>query len=202
MKNQLYYQIKLLLFAFLIFFEPQTASSAVHISLQGSSSVSDAGLQSYQKNAFSASVAFDIGGQFRLGLTHREQNDNTDGYTRSSLSNQYYHKSQKTIVTSNSIDLTLIIYYGKLFVPYIQGGFIIKEYKVIDTIAGISSTATIQGEPVPNAGAGLNIMLNRNFSLKLSYNVSPGYKISDPANQDDRESVWDSYTSLGLSYKI
>jgi hypothetical protein len=194
--------MKIVLSAFGLLLASGNSYSAVHISLQGSSSVSDAGLQSYQKNAFSASVSFDIGGQFRLGLTHREENNNTDGYTLNSLDNRYYHKSQKTFVTSNSVDLTIIIYYGKLLVPYIQGGLIIKEYQVIDTLAGVSSSASIQSPPVPNAGAGLNIVLNRNFSLKISYNISPGYKILDPNDQDQIESVWDSYTSVGLTYKI
>ena len=143
-----------------------------------------------------------MGSHFRLGLTHRQETDETEGYTYSTADNTYYKRSTKMYITSNSLDLTVILYYGTLFVPYVQGGFIVKDYKIIDSIAGQSSTDSIQSAPVPNAGAGLNIVINRNFSLKLSYNLSPGYKISDPEDQDRTEDVWDSYTSIGISYKL
>lgn len=148
------------------------------------------------------SVAFDLGSHFRLGLTHREENNTQEGYVLNTADSAYYLKNQKMLITSNSIDLTLIIYYGKIVVPFIQGGAIIKDYAVTDTIAGLSSSSSIQSPPVPNAGIGTNIVLNRNFSLKLSYNVSPGYKIADPTDQDQIEAVWDSYTSIGVTYKL
>lgn len=178
------------------------ASSAVHFSLQGTASDSKAGIQSYNKRAFSTSIAFDVGRHFRLGLTHRQEDNKNAGWTYNSGDSSYYYRSTKTFVTSNSLDLTVIIYYGSLFVPYIQGGLIVKDYEITDTIAGFSATNSIQSPPVPNAGAGLNIILNRNFSLKLSYNISPGYTIENPLDQENVEDVWDSYTSIGITYKI
>ena len=193
--------LRILVFVF-VFCSSAISSAAVHFTLQGTASDSDAGLQSYNKRAFSTSIAFDVGRHFRLGLTHRQEDNKTEAWTYNSNDSSYYFRSTKTFVTSNSLDLTVIIYYGSLFVPYIQGGLIVKDYEITDSIAGFSATNSIQSPPVPNAGAGLNIILNRNFSLKLSYNISPGYRVENPLDQENVKDVWDSYTSIGITYKI
>lgn len=176
--------------------------AAVHVTLQGSQRNNDVGLQSYHKNSVTASVAFDIGSHFRLGLTHGEENTTIGGYALNSLDQKYYAKTQKIFTTSNSLDLIYIIYYGRVFIPYMQAGLVIKDYFVVDTIAGMSSSASVQSSPVPKAGIGINIVLNRSFSLKVSYDISSGSKIKDPYNREKVETVWDDNTSVGLTYKI
>ena len=54
--------------------------------------------------------------------------------------------------------------------------------------------------PSPTGGLGMGIRLHRNFSLKLSYTVSPGIKQENP-NEDPR-AVIDSYSSVGISYNL
>ena len=78
-----------------------------------------------------------------------------------------------------------------------QAGLVIKDYFVVDTIAGMSSSASVQSTPVPKAGIGINIVLNRSFSLKVSYDISSGSKIKDPYNREKVETVWDDNTSVG-----
>ena len=86
--------------------------------------------------------------------------------------------------------------------PYIQIGAVKKEYQLVSVVGdGEPEANKASPGPVPNGGIGLGVRLNRNFSLKLSLSLSPGLKLSSP-EQEKAEGVWDTYTSVGISYNI
>ena len=149
----------------------------------------------------SLSAAFDLGTYFRLGVTHRQGLEKIQGYVADSSSTVYYYNERSINSYANSIDLTVILYYGRIFVPYVQTGFVKKEYYISSSIENITiDPVRLSLAPVPNAGAGLGIIINKNFSLKLSYSVSEGILQDTPASAPKR--ILDSNSSVGLTYKI
>ena len=175
--------------------------SATHLTLKGSLVNNNLGLNSQENFSGSASVAFDIGTYLRLGITHRRAESQIKGYRETSVTNEYRYEEERTDNIANSIDLTVILYYGRVFVPYIQLGMVRKEYTMtymIENLSAIKKQYTLPA--VPNAGIGLGIRLNSDFSLKLSYSVSQGIKQKRPDTPP--EGVLDSYTSVGISYSI
>lgn len=182
---------------------PESASAGVDISIDGSASNFDMPLQNSKRSMISGSVDFDIGSHLRLGYTYRVDTMKSSGYKQDSASLQYYYQESQTNVNSNSVNLTLILYYGDLFVPFIQAGAVVKDYYMIEKTGGVTYTIDPAKSPAqPSAGAGLHIVLSRSFNLKLSHTVSPGAKVASPATSDKVTYVLDSTTSMGLVYKL
>lgn len=182
----------------------KSASAGVHFTLQSSLSENNFLLTSQNSRSGSASIAFDLGTYFRIGLTHRQAVNQSRGYFAIQDTDPliYEYKEEETHVFSNSLDFTIILYYGRLFVPYLQIGAVKKDYQLITANGdGDSSFVRKSFDPVPNGGIGLGVRINRNFSLKLSLSLSPGFKLSSP-DQEKVEGVWDTYTSIGISYNI
>lgn len=179
------------------------AIAGVHLAVDGSASNNDMGLQNNKRSMIRGSVSFDVGSHLRVGVTHRLDTMITSGYRQSSTNINYYFEKNQTDVASNSLDLTLILFYGDLLVPYIQAGAIVKDYYVKEQSGGITYILDPgESPPQPSAGAGLNIVLTKQFNLKLSYDVSPGYKIASPSEQEKIQMVLDTTTSVGLVYKL
>jgi hypothetical protein len=177
------------------------AFSAVHFTLKGSSSSSNLGLQSQSTTTGSASASIDIGVYFRLGLTHRQDVSAQKGYSQDGSTNNYYYSQTTTRLAANSVDFTVILYYGELWVPYIMTGLIKKEYLIESPLAsGGTATSRYSLPPVPNAGFGVGFRINRNFSLKLSYTVSPG--VTQPTPSSEVRSTLDKVTSVGITYNL
>ncbi|MBP6217480.1 MAG: hypothetical protein KA436_02715 [Oligoflexales bacterium] len=177
--------------------------AATHFSLQGSASYNNLGLNNEDSKAITASVSQDLGKYFGIGVTHRQGETTLKGYKYLDILDLYFSYEQRIRTIANSLDLTLVLYYGEVFVPYLQVGMVKKNYVV--TTYGISGDEQAEPKayslpPVPSAGMGLGIKINANFSLKLSYTVSPGIKQTNPASPP--ESVLDSYTAVGISYNI
>lgn len=201
--KHIYYSIfSFIIIGFLGMAKPATAG--IHFTLQSALSENNFLLTSQNSRSGSASIAFDLGTYFRIGLTHRQAINQSQGYfeVQGTSPVVYDYKEEETHVFSNSLDFTIILYYGRLFVPYLQVGAVKKDYQLI-TSNGESEQTNIKKsfDPVPNGGIGLGVRLNRNFSLKLSLSLSPGFKLSSP-DQEKAEGVWDTYTSVGISYNI
>jgi hypothetical protein len=174
---------------------------AIHLSLQGSLSKNYLGLQTHSSRSVSGSVAVDLGQYFRLGVTHREAFMEQEGYGQTDDTNTYVYAKTIQKVVSNSLDLTLILYYGDIFVPYVMAGVVVKNYDVeTDSSTEGRVRQKFSGPMVPNGGFGLGIRLSKDFSIKLSYTASPGVKQETP--EVEAKSVLDDYTSVGITYNI
>ena len=179
-----------------------SAFGAFHFTVQGSATDSHFGLQTQASRSASASIATDLGVYFRLGITHREDVSDQQGYSAKDDGSGYYFSKTRTNLSANSLDLTIILYYGELFVPYIMAGAIKKEYITEFTAeSGEKIVSPTSLPPVPNAGVGVGIRINKDFSLKLSYTVSPGFVQNGPEDTEGRR-VLDKVTSVGITYDL
>ena len=177
--------------------------AGMHFTLQSSLSVNNLTLTRQDSRSGSASVAFDLGTYFRIGVTHRQAISRKEGYIKvSGLENpMYIYNREQFHLVANSLELTVILYYGRVFVPYVQVGIVKKDYLTVTAIGedpGARNKISI--DPEPSGGLGIGIRLNRNFSLKLSHTVSRGIRQEHPTLPV--KSVLDSYTSVGISYNI
>jgi len=195
---------KSILLCALLLSAAEPAHAVVYFTLGGSQSQNNVG-QSYLSRAGSASVAVDLGEYFRVGITHRQEFSENQGYVEyRTQKGQYYLSPGTTHVVANSVDLTVILYNGDTFVPFIQGGLVRKDYDFEVTKEDESGQVIVEeGQatqgPVPSIGAGVGIKLNRNFSLKLSYVASPGY-VTMP--DGELAAKIDTYTQIGITYQI
>ena len=181
-----------------VLFAP-TAWGALHFTLRGTLSDNNFLLKTQENSAASASISWDLGTVFRLGVTHRRSKNLLEGYTLDETTGLYSYASEKTESIANSIDLTIILYYGKVFVPFVQVGIVKKDYIITQALEDQAAIVEkIPTAPVPSGGLGLAIRLNKNFSLRLSHTLSPGAIQSHPDEQ--AKGALDSYTSVGISY--
>lgn len=188
------------------------ASAGMHLSLSGSQSTSNAGLQKIESGAGSASLAFDIWDYLRLGYTYRQEISATSGYTETKDANDdtvldpatgkplYSKFLNRSRVRSDSVDLTIVLYAGEVFMPYIFVGAGRKSYDIINQVQDKDDEHIKIGlPPMPNGGAGIGIQMSRRFSLKFSHTISMGVK--QLPNQE-AESCLDSYSQVGISYAL
>jgi len=161
----------------------------------------------------SGTIDFDLGRFIRLGYTYSEQVQQSQGYQEDDSntsgnavpsgidSHLYVEAYNRTIVTAHAVDLTLILYPGDVFVPFLLGGGILKNY-TFETQQGTQPKAVTQGAMplMPNGGVGVGIRLNRSFTLKLSYLVSPGFQQAPKDAKIQR--ILDRQMTVSLSYRI
>lgn len=177
----------------------------VYITGSVSASNSFVPLQTYQSNSASGSIAVDLGNYMRIGYTHKQESQEADGYKdvseRTGVANTYVKSYTKAHIISNSVDLTLILYDGAVLFPYLNIGVIVKNSRFVFQ-EGDQQPEVIQvpAAPAANLGMGLGIRLNRDFSLKITYLVSPA-ETYDPV-QEKAKVVLDRSTSLGLTYQF
>jgi hypothetical protein len=189
------------------------AHAVIYLTGSVSASQSNAGFQTHNSRGGSGTVAFDLGRYVRLGFTHRQDLQSSSGYVAdseggcdisddTSLGERCLDYESKTHIISNSVDFTLILYEGDVFVPFVMAGGIVKTYRFEIRKEG---TDTLKEGPItdkfprPNLGIGMGIRLNREFSLKLSYTTSPGARYTPDG---EVHSAYDKVTSLGLTYQL
>jgi hypothetical protein len=180
-------------------FASSSADAAMHVSLMGSHSQANAGYQKIESGSGSAGVAIDLGQYFRLGYTHRQELSATKGYKDKNDDNQFVYFESLTHITSNDVDLTLILYAGDIFTPFIFAGVGVKHY-VIDMVEADGTREHNDFVyPGPQGGAGMSIRINQKFSLKLTYTMSPG--VSKLPGEKEQGTI-DNYTQIGISYTL
>jgi hypothetical protein len=191
---------------------PNVANAGMHLTLGGSNSVSNAGYQKIQAGAASGSLAFDLGDYFRLGYSYRQELSITSGYTEAKDESGVVSKDaagdatyvkflNMSRVTSQSVDLTVVLYAGEIFMPYVFVGVVNKNYEIDNQIEGQPIERIRLPMPAsPNGGVGMGIRLNQKFSLKMSYTMSQGFK--QLPGQIDPERTIDTYTQVGITYSL
>lgn len=190
--------IKIIFFSIFIL-SSSPAFSAVKVTLGGSHSKSNAGYQKIESGAGSAGLSFDLGEHFMIGYTHRQELASTTGYQLKEESKQYVYFESLSHVTSNAIDLTLILYSGDILTPFIFAGVNVKHYSTDNKEADGTHEHLDITYPGPQGGAGLSIRLNQKFSLKVTYTMSPG--VTQTPDQPAAATL-DTYTQIGISYAL
>lgn len=189
---------------FILALLPNKINAATHFTIKGSSADNNLGLSNQDSKSVSLSVATDLGNHLRIGVTSRLSFISMEGYRYSKNVRLYYYIRENTRATANSLDLTVIFYYGSIFTPYMQIGLVKKDYIINSFLTKDDSgelTPVNYSQPIaPNLGLGLGVRINNNFSLNLSYSVSPGIKQSTPL--EESKEVLDSYSSIGFTYKL
>lgn len=182
----------------------------VYVTGSVSASTSNVPMQTNESQAGSGSLAVDLGRYIRLGLTHKQEVQYSSGYKDTSATDStttattpanYVEVSSRTHIISNSLDLTLILYEGQIFLPYLTIGGVVKNYR-FDTAEAGQTPKSMKGSvgPVPNIGAGIGFRLNKEFTLKFSFTASPG--LTQKPGEDEPKGAWDKNTSIGLTYQL
>lgn len=182
------------------------SAAAVYFSVAGSTSSNNVGYTKAQGQGGSASVGADIFPQVRLGFTYKQSRQTSQGYALKTGFEDCYTETnceyQESIVrsTSQSVDLSVILYNGAVFTPYVFAGMGLKKYTGTTTKGTETTDIDYPLQPAPQGGAGMMIRLNKEFSLKVSYTVSPGVAI-EPGSRDVRRTT-DSDSEIGISYQL
>lgn len=192
-----------------------TSASAVTYYFAGSLSA-DQQNQVYKKSdakSGSASIEVGLADTVRVGITHEEMVQSVKGYDQNS-DRSFTPVDDYTRVSANSLDVTLIVYKGDVFAPFIKGGFVAKDYR-FKTIEEASIDATnplgdrdfVYSDqtttlPTWQAGVGLAVNLNRQFSLRFAYMVSPGIQMKPGQDVNEKQDVLDRKSTVGLSYQL
>jgi hypothetical protein len=186
------------------------ALAFVYVSISGSDSSSNGGLQTYGSIGGSASISFDLASFLRLGYTYKQEYQTANGFAGATSSdctdidnlNNCETYSSSTRQVANSVDLTILLYQGQTFTPFLLAGAIKKDYETKTQTGTVESDVNYsQKIPQPNGGAGLYIRMTKDFSLKITYTVSPGQRLEDPISKKI-DSVLDKETDVGISYQL
>ncbi|MCX6119893.1 MAG: hypothetical protein NT027_20350 [Proteobacteria bacterium] len=175
--------------------------AAVHVSLSGSKSDSNAGYQKISSGSVSGGVSFDIADYVRLGYTHRQETSSASGHkydeTKKGTAEEYLAFTSDSHVTAHSVDLTLILYAGEVFTPFIFGGISLKNYEILNREQGKEDERiNIMLPPGPSGGVGLSISMTTKFSLTLKHTMTEGYK---QLPGQEAEKTIDAYSQVGIS---
>ena len=194
---------------------PSNAHAQVTLGASYRSSGQAMGLTATSTTAYSFSLQIGLGAYVRIGLTNERSLSTEKGYKAVCQTNcdpqaisadnpsasvlETY--KQTTSAVANSLDLTLVLYGGDVFVPYILGGAVMKTYKIVESYGTISNESAPQTIYGPNCGLGLNIQLHRDLSLNLRYTVSDTGIKTDPITGLSSR-VLEPSSSFGIEYKI
>lgn len=192
------------------------AQAGVSISGSLASSSTNVPLQTAVSTYGSASVDIDMGRFVRLGLTYGEEYQRSRGWKKiDPATHSVATKTDPldcvsasacalsistTHIIENSVGLTIILWEGQILMPFIMVGAITKTYTFQIEEGGTLGTTTGKEPVMPNLGAGVGIRLNRQFTLKISQQASPGIALQ--AGDEKPRSVWDRRMTLGLSYQL
>jgi opacity protein-like surface antigen len=161
--------------------------------------------------AGSASIELGLFEALRVGLTHEEMILTVKGYDQNEDKKGYTPVDDYTRLSANSLDTTLFLYKGEVFIPFAKAGFILKSYdfKTLDTSTSDSEDRADYAYahdsdtlPTWQAGAGLAIRLNKQLSLRLSHMVSPGIELQPGQDATEQKHVLDRKSQIGLNYQI
>jgi hypothetical protein len=173
--------------------------AAMKVSLSGSRSESNAGYQKIQSGAGSAGLSLDLGEYFMVGYTHRQELSSTVGYQQIDGTNIFVQFKTLSHVTTNALDLTLILYGGEIVTPFIFAGLAVKNYVIDFVQAGQDPQRVSKPHYGPQGGAGLAIRMSQKFSFKLTYTLTDGVK-QYPG--ESAEQTLDTYTQMGITYAL
>jgi hypothetical protein len=173
--------------------------AAMKVSLSGSRSESNAGYQKIQSGAGSAGLSFDLGEYFMVGYTHRQELSSTVGYQQIDGTNIFVQYKTLSHVTTNAMDLTLILYGGEIVTPFIFAGLAVKHYVIDSVQAGQDPQRVSMPHYGPQGGAGVSIRMSQKFSFKLTYTLTDGVK-QYPG--ESAEQTLDTYTQMGITYAL
>ncbi|MFW7380164.1 MAG: hypothetical protein ACOH5I_15225 [Oligoflexus sp.] len=191
------------LFAGLLISSP--AAAIVNIGLSGSASTSNFSLETHRSTAMSANISIGLWSFLHIGLTHRRSFENKSGFKKASptpTSYSYIEFRDNTESVTNSVDLTLFLSQGTIS-PFVFGGVARRDYitEIEFQDQRVRSTTTLY--PVPNYGVGASIRLSMKFQLNLTHTFTPGLKTTVDDNGEENSSVVnDSYTQMGITYRI
>ena len=185
----------------------QNAFAVVFINGSVSQSSQNAGYLTHETNSGSAGFDVSLGTYVRVGLSHSQQFAVSSGWVLQdeaeddSDAEAYDEYTSRTHAWANSVDFTFILYEGQFVVPYLKAGLVWKTYIIEEDQAGdVSKDGYRNQGPWDNLGAGVGFKLNRQFTLKLFYNTSPG--IQAVPGEDKVRTVRDKKATVGLEYKL
>lgn len=197
--------MRFLTFIASILFLMDDAYGAISVGLSGSTSQSSYSLETQKSSVVSANVSVAITRFLRIGLTHRRSFLEKSGLKKTQSEDQtqtiYFEFEDNTDVVSNSIDLTVVLYPGQIS-PFVFGGVARRDYYTEVRYPFSESKGQTTLPAVPNYGVGFAVQLNRNFSLKITHTFTPGISTTLEDGEEITESVNDTYTQLGISYRI
>ncbi len=183
------------------------ALAGVSLGISGTDSTSNSLFKTKDSGGISATISLDLGSYFRIGYTHRQATETEDGWeaqtngTETSLVpiDKYYKEY------SNAIDLTVVLYQGQIFTPFIFGGGVCKRFRINNKVGDQHDAYSDKSEcPLPNGGFGLAINLNQNFSLRFSRTYSAA-GITVQQQEDGSflpKRAIDVYSQYGITYKL
>mgnify|MGYP003683318259 CR=1 FL=1 len=180
-----------------------SAEAAISIGLSGAASQSNYSLETQKSSILSANVSLGIASFLRIGFTHRRSFQEKSGLKKSTSDSGtiYYEFEDNTDIVTNSVDLTAILYPGRIS-PFVFGGVARRDYYTEVRYPGSESKGETTLPAVPNYGLGFAVQLNRSFSLKITRTYTPGITTSLEDGEEVDEVVNDTYTQLGISYRI
>ncbi len=195
-----------------------TTASLAGISISGSVSTSTTNvpLQITTMQYGTAGIDIDLGQYIRFGLNYGVQLSTTSVYQppasgtngSASLADLTCPKVgscasviNKTMITERGSGFTLILWAGEIFMPYVTVGGVTKNYTFTTQVNdGAIEERKGQTPLSVSLGAGLVCRLNRDFSLKMNAQISPGVTMS-PGDSTPRM-TWDKKNTIGLTYQI
>lgn len=180
------------------------ALAGINVSLSGSIESTSNALEKSRDNSISANLSTNLGEHILIGITHRRSFENKTGYKRAQADeNTYLYIPFKDNgeSTTNSLDLTIIPYNG-LVSPFIFGGVARREYESTMMYLGSTYHSRQSLFPIPNYGFGLMVQLGGGFNLKITQTFTPGTQIALEDGEEVAKVVKDSYTQVGIGYRI
>lgn len=191
---------------------------AVYVTGSVSTATTNVALQRSESQYGSASLDMDLGRYVRIGYTYGVEVSRMKGYkdptaneSTGAADPEYCSNTCASVYTnekvvSHSLGLTLVLYEGQIFMPFIMGGGMFKIV-TLDSVdidprdpSQLKHTRSITPIPGPYAGAGMGIRINREFSLKFTYQISQG--MVRQLGDSEIKRVWDPKTTVGLSYQL
>ncbi len=178
----------------------QTARAGMHIM----ASYSDSQMseqQEYRTSAGSMTISLDMGTYFNIGLTGKHQLSHAKGFEENEETKLIEYSESKVDVYSYSADLSIILYPGDIFVPYVFGGGVAKYFDSKKIYPSGSYIQRTTKKPILTyeGGIGVGLRLSEKFTFKYSVTFTPGVRLLSNGNP---EPVLDRYQTVGLSYKI
>ncbi len=196
----------LLMIAAYVVLSAQT-SLAGSITASYSHSVQNVDFEKYSSERLGGGVGFSLFKYVRLEATYSQEMRVNKGY-KESLDSQGYASYQyfesRTTIDSVGGNVSVILYPGQTFMPYVFAGASRSVYRyrmISEDLSGNRAEFTNKTDPIvsPLAGVGLQLMMNREFSIKSSYTWRQG--ISQLPGEDAKR-VYDGSVDVGLTYEL
>ncbi|MES2745872.1 MAG: hypothetical protein V4655_10625 [Bdellovibrionota bacterium] len=181
------------------------AHAGVQINLSGSAQKSTNNFEKTAAHSVAANIGVSLGSYVSIGLTHRRSFSDTTGQKKrineARTAYVLVDFADKTETVTNSVDLTLIPYAG-IVSPFIFGGVARQDYTNTFDYQFERTVSKQSLYPVPNYGGGIAIQLGQGFQLKITQTITPGKQSYVEEGAEKTKTVQNTYTELGLGYKL